>query len=89
MAGELYERLMGDDRFYRAWKRENPGLNSKQLEELFIEKNWKNCIGSARRALVAMLIDPSISEHVKEEVVDVLLKDKSLIRGRGTHVGRA
>jgi hypothetical protein len=80
---------MGDDRFYEAWKRENPDLNSKQLERLFIERNWHNCIGSARRALVAMLTDSSVGQHLKEEVFDVLVKDRSLVRGRGDYVGRA
>jgi hypothetical protein len=89
ICGELYERLMGEDRFYEAWKKQNPDLSSKQLEALFIKRNWHNCVNSARNTLVNMLTDPSVTEAMKEEVANVLIMDRSLVRGRGTHVGRA
>lgn len=89
ICGELYERLMGDDRFYKAWRNENQGSTIKQMEDRFIERNWTRCVGSARTSLVMILKDPSISEAIKEEVVDILERDRSLVRGRGSYVGRA
>lgn len=82
LAGEMYEMLMGNDMFWRIWKKQNPDATRKQLEERFIERNWGRFIGEARKALVMMLKDPSISETAKDQVVDVLEKDDSLIRGR-------
>lgn len=82
IAGELYERLMGDDRFWKMWQNQNPGATRKEMEDRFIDMNWGRCIGQARKALVMMLKDPSISEEAKWQVMDVLERDASLTRGR-------
>lgn len=82
IAGELYEKLMGDNRFWEVWQKQNPDATRKEMERRFIDLNWGKCIGEARKALVMMLKDSSVSEDTKMEIVDVLEKDASLARGR-------
>ena len=77
-AGELYETMMGDDRFFAAWKKQNPGANAKELERRFVDRNWPKCLDFARHTMVLMLRQPDVSEKVKDEILDVLEKDKSL-----------
>jgi hypothetical protein len=81
-AGELYERLMGDDRYYAAWRKQNPGCNARELERRFIERNWPQLIDYARETLVALLRQPNVSDDIKAQIMDVLEKDNSLVRGR-------
>jgi len=81
-AGELYERLMGDQRHYDAWKKQNPDCTAKQLEERFIAKNWPKCIPYARTTLKLLLGRPDVADSLKEQIIDVLEKDASLVRGR-------
>lgn len=83
IAGVLYETLMGDNRFWKVWQEQNPDASRKEMERRFIDMNWGKCIGEARKALVMILRDPSIPEATKMEIVDVLEKDASLMRGRG------
>lgn len=80
-AGQLYERLMGENKFYEEWRRQNPDATPKQLERRFIEKNWGKCLEFARATLAAMLRGP-YPDSLKEEIVDALSKDATLIRGR-------
>ena len=81
-AGELYERLMGDDYYYQTWRKQNPECNARELERRFVEKNWPKCIAFARATLAQLLTQPNVSEDVKAQILDVLAKDNSLIRGR-------
>jgi hypothetical protein len=81
-AGELYERLMGEQQFYDPWREQNPGLSPKQLESRFIEKNWGKCIDFARATLACMLGRPDVPEALKEDIMEALVLDASLIRGR-------
>ena len=81
-AGELYETLMGDNRFYEEWKRQNPDVSAKVREKRFIEKNWGKCLEFARTTLTIMLRDPNVAESLKEEIFDALTKDALLVRGR-------
>lgn len=81
-AGELYERLMGDDKCYDAWKKQNPGATAKQLEKRFIEKKWPLCVEFARASLATLLGRPDVAAEVKEEIMDVLEKDQ-MLRGKG------
>ena len=85
-AGELYERLMGDDYYYQTWRKQNPECNAKELERRFVEKNWPKCIAFARATLTQLLTQPNVPESTKAQILDVLCKDNSLIRGR-RHVG--
>lgn len=81
-AGQLYERLMGDNRCYEAWQKQNPECSAKELEHRFIERNWGKCIPFARASLTALLRQPDVPESTKLQIMDVLTKDNSLIRGR-------
>jgi len=81
-AGHLYERLIGDSRYYEAWKRENPDAGPQELEHRFVERNWPKCIPYARESLAEMLRRPDVPETAKAQIMDVLAKDQSLIRGR-------
>lgn len=82
IAGMVYDRLMGNDHVYKAWRTKNPGCNARELERRFIEANWGKCLGSAREYLAAQLRNPTLPEHRKAAILDVLEKDASLIRGR-------
>lgn len=81
-AGELYEKLMGDNRYFEAWQKQHPDASPKELERRFIEKNWPKCVQFARATLAALLRQPDVDEKTKLEIVDVLAKDQSLVRGR-------
>lgn len=78
LTGKLYESLMGNDAFWRLWRGQNPDVGRKELERRFIERNWPQCIGEARKALTMVLTSPDASEEMKERVMDVLEKDASL-----------
>jgi hypothetical protein len=82
-AGQLYERLMGEDIYYKEWRRQNPDCTAKELERRFIAKNWGKCIDFARATLATMLNGP-LPDSLKDEIVDALSKDASLRRGRVT-----
>jgi hypothetical protein len=82
-AGELYEHMMSNDAYFRAWKQQNPGATSKELEKRFIDRNWGKCIEFARRSLALMLRKDDVPEKVKDEIMDVLVKDQ-MVRGIGT-----
>lgn len=77
-AGELYESMMGNDAFYKTWKRQNPGANAKQLEARFIEKNWGSCLEFARATLTVMLTRADVAESMKEEIMVILEQDQTL-----------
>jgi len=77
-AGELYENVMSNNAYYEAWKKQNPGLNAKQLESRFIAKNWQKCIEIARATLVEMLKRPDIGEDMKDGIMEILEGDYEL-----------
>jgi hypothetical protein len=77
-AGQLYESMMGNDGFYKLWKKQNPGANAKQLEERFINKNWGKCLDFARATLTEMLKRPDVSEEMKDEIMVILEQDYTL-----------
>jgi hypothetical protein len=37
-AGHLYERLIGDNRFYEAWRNQNPDAGPQELERRFVKE---------------------------------------------------
>ena len=84
-AGNLYEVVMGDNKVFEEWKRQNPDATQKQLENRFVEKNWGKCLEFARATLATMLSSATISEKVKDEIVDALVKDNQLVRGRQSY----
>lgn len=81
-AGNLFDVVMEDNVVFEEWKRQNPDATHKQLENRFVEKNWGRCLEFARATLATMLSSSAISEEVKDEIVDALVKDNQLVRGR-------
>jgi len=77
-AGELYESMMSNDAFFKAWKKQNPGANPKQLEKRFIDKNWGSCLEFARATLTIMLTRSDVADSVKDEIMVVLEQDQTL-----------
>ena len=85
MCHEVYDALMQRNEWCDLWKRQNPGLPPKALEEVFIERNWGKCVPGARATLTGMLSGP-YDQALKESIYDALILDRTLIRGRGTQV---
>src|SRR5215467_13956925 len=83
-AGELYESMMSNDGFFKAWKKQNPGASVKQLEQRFIDKNWGSCLEFARATLTTMLTRPDVAEEMKEEIMVILEQDQVLRNRRVT-----
>lgn len=84
LAGATYSRLMEDNLIYSTWKKAHPDLagSPKKLEAAFIEKNWGLHVHAARTTLTLLLRSPTLTEEEKEKIMDVLLKDSTLMRGR-------
>lgn len=93
-AGELYEKLMGNNQLFNTWKCQNPGVGPKTLEKRFIDRNWPQCIEFARTTLTVLLTQPDVEDAVKDKIMEVLEQDQQL-RNRqvqprlanGTHYG--
>jgi len=77
-AANLYESMMSNDGLYKAWKKQNPGANDKQLLERFVERNWGHCLDFARSTLTEMLKRPDIAEEMKDEIMVILEQDYTL-----------
>lgn len=82
MAGVLFEEMMSRNEIWAEFKRQHEGKTTKQLEGLFIAHLWPQMIDQARATLAGMLRSPAISEEQKEEIMDILVKDQTLVRGR-------
>jgi len=72
---------MGDNLMYDSWRKQHPGTSDNRLRQLFVDRNWPRCIPFARATLARLLTTP-IDEKVKESIMEVLVKDASLVRGR-------
>lgn len=81
VTGNLYEVVMGDNKVFEEWKKQNPDATQKQLESRFVEKNWGRCIEFARATLATMLNSAVLPESVKDEIADALVKDNQLVKG--------
>lgn len=87
LARASYQQLMEENFLYEAWKKKNPELvgNPKHLEQAFVNRKWGMFIEAARATLVGLLSqpnNPNIDEKVKDEIMEILALDSSLIRGR-------
>lgn len=77
-----YEMLMSSSNVvYKLWKIQHPNLNSARLQQAFVNRHWSKCIELARATLGALLREP-IDEKTKEEIMQILVLDSTLIRGR-------
>lgn len=74
LAGTMYEQLMAQDAIYAKWRTDHPGKNAAALEKLWVEKAWPAMIASARATLADMLNGP-LSEVLKDQITDALIKD--------------
>ncbi len=68
MAGAFYERAAHDDHFYRKFPN----------QKVFINKNWKGFVKTARSTLADMLSMNKFSEKDKEMIADMLFLDRTL-----------
>lgn len=84
MAHEVYAELMRRNDWYDLWKKSNrEGLSPKRLEEIWVNRHWGKFITSARATMAGMLAGP-YDEGLKEKIMDALLLDNTLVRGRKT-----
>lgn len=65
MAREAWEGLAKQNAFCAVWPDPEP----------FVIKYWPNYLPIARATLTGMLGSPRYSDHMKAEILDVLLKD--------------
>jgi hypothetical protein len=83
MAGELYDLMMKNNEQWSEWKNMHPefGGNLAQLEIRFLELKWPELIEDARATLAGMLAT-NISEDLKQQIFDALVKDQGLRMAR-------
>lgn len=81
MAHELYASIMTDNAWYTHWKNQHPGASPRALERLFVKRNVEGLVPQARATLAAML-GTNIDERQKEEIMECLVLDNTLRRGR-------
>lgn len=83
MCHEVYDALMQRNDWYALWKSQHPNLSSSvALEEAFVRKNWGKYVDGARATLAGMLSSP-LDETLKESIMEALMLDNTLLRGRG------
>lgn len=82
IARGTYEMLMSaNNEVYARWKKKYPELTAKQLEDKFVAQYWGSHIDGARATLARMLTEP-LDPALKEEIVEILALDSTLMRGR-------
>jgi hypothetical protein len=87
-AAELYEKRMRHNAIYDSWKAMHPDLvrgsviDAAALRERFIAKYWGACIPFARTTLAQLLTRPTIDTTLKEEIMEALILDSTLRKGR-------
>lgn len=82
-AAASYDELMSNDILYSTWKHQHPEIagNPARLKRAFVIAKWGLYIEMARATLGLLLREP-IDDKVKEEIVEILALDSTLIRGR-------
>ena len=77
-----YDELMSSSNLtYQLWKKAHPNLNAKRLEQHWVNTKWGLYVPIARTTLGLLLSQP-IDESLKDEIVEILALDQTLIRGR-------
>ncbi len=84
LAAATYEELMSDNHIYANWKKSHPAIrdNPKRLQQAFVNAKWGAFVPGARTTLALLLRDPTLTEVLKEEIMEVLIMDSALIKGR-------
>lgn len=77
----IYDNVMSSNAIRAEWKRQHPGLSEKGLRNAFLKKNVALCLPAARATLAGMLSLP-YDESLKDEILEALVLDKSLVAGR-------
>src|ERR1700733_6082412 len=81
MAHECYDALMQRNDWYDLWKRQHPGLSGKALESRWVKEKGGTFVPGARATLAGML-QTGIDSMLKEQIMEALLLDNTLIRGK-------
>ena len=81
LCAETYELVMSKNEVFAEWKRQHPGASRQGLENAFVAKNWGKFIPAARTTLT-LLLRTTLDEKTKEEIMETLTLDATLIRGR-------
>ena len=87
---ESYDALMHHNEHYRIFKEGCEKVlghqpNSKELEQLYLERNWGKGVEAARATLAQMLasgVSPGLDSEAKERIHEALVLDNSLQMGR-------
>jgi len=79
-AGALYDKLMSDNLLRRLWKERWPEVTEKELAKRFVETKWPACVPFAR-ATLALLLQKTDDEDLKEKIMEALVLDRSLPKG--------
>lgn len=82
MAHVLFDEMMSRNEIWSKFKEQHEGLTTAQMEAKFVAHLWPQMIDQARATLAGMLRSPGVSEEQKEEIMDILVKDQTLVRGR-------
>lgn len=82
MAHEVFDELMKRNDWWANWQNQNTDLSTiKELEVRWVEQTWGKFISEARGALAHQLT-LRIDVAIKEQIMEALALDHSLIRGR-------
>jgi hypothetical protein len=87
IAREIYSALMQNNHRYLQWKKTalpmfpDGSPTNQQLEDLFVNECFPSQIETARATLAGLLATP-ISEDLKSEIHDALVKDAPFAEGR-------
>lgn len=79
IAEEAFELYAHENDFYRKMRADG-AVTEKQARKLFVERVAPRLLEDARKTLTSMLGQPDdvVSEHMKEEIYEALLKDNDL-----------
>ncbi len=82
-AAHVYDELMSSsNQIYARWRAMHPQISDpSRLRQEFVNKKWGMFIDMARTTLGLLLREP-IDEKTKDEIVEILALDATLIRGR-------
>lgn len=82
LADANYDELMSFDPLWKAWKAKHPEATKVRLRQLYVNQFWGRYIPMARATMGLLLRDPHLDEKVKDEILEALALDATLIRGR-------
>ncbi len=83
LAHVLFEEMMRNNAVYAQFKEQHSEMTSAEMEAAFVAHLWPQLIEQARATMAAMLRGP-YDDAMKEQILDILVKDQTLVRGRKT-----